>query len=622
MRGWLRLCCCLLLILGSIGTAHAVADLRDIEVQAVRVDASTTQLPAEGWVEVSLPDDWSRRWPGHDGEVWYRIRWNQPAPLDDTALFLEYLTFAGEVRVNGALIARDPSLVEPLSRMWNVPRLWRLPPPMLHAGENEVLVRVVGLAEYSPGLGPVLVGSASTLEARFEQETWLRRTLNQISLAISLTVGMFFFVIWLMRRREAAFGWYAAGRFAWLPVAWNTIATSPWPFTRTDAWQNLTEIAVPISIGCWVMFVLRFCDRHWPRRELGMWVLMLASAAWILIAPHEGKLEARNLANALAVLMVVIIDTAFLWFAWRGGRPDQKFLSVTSAAVIGAGVHDVLGVAGVIHDTTNWGTMTGLLGVVSAAVVLAWNFVSSLRRIERFNVELQENIEQARGELSATLERQHALELTHARLGERVSLAHDLHDGLGGMLIGNIAALEQGPDTISSRQMLDALRDLRDDLRLIIDTAAAQHYGETSLGELLAPLRHRMTRMFEAYDIDLHWKVDRLDAVYLTTTQSLDLLRIVQEALTNVLKHAKARRADVSIRNADTGLHLLIHDDGQGMSQAACTPGTGMRSMQARARRLEAELEVNSNSDGTRVRLHIPPTQTPEPSKGVGPDGP
>ena len=90
--------------------------------------------------------------------------------------------------------------------------------------------------------------------------------------------------------------------------------------------------------------------------------------------------------------------------------------------------------------------------------------------------------------LRATLSRQY-LELVHARLGERVNLAHDLHDGLGGMLIGNIAALEQASDSLPSREVLDMFRELRDDLRLIIDTASAQHYGEHSLAELLAPLR-------------------------------------------------------------------------------------------------------------------------------------
>lgn len=596
----------LLLVLLGAAPVFAIPPTWPGTVEAVRADWNADVPPASGWGEVSLPDDWSKRWPDHDGVVWYRMTWDQAAPLEEVALYLEYLTFAGEIRVNGALVARDANLVEPLSRMWNVPRYWRLPPPLLKQGRNIVTVRVSGMAQYAPGLGPMLVGDATALKERHASDHRLRQTINRICLAISLTVGLFFLVVWLMRRSEVAWGWYAAGRFAWLPVAWNTLATSPWPFATTDAYQNLTEIAVPVSMGCWAMFVLRFCERRWPRRERVLWTLLLLSAMWIVLAPHDGKLLARNMANALAVLVVVIVDVAFLWFAWRGGRPDQKFLSLCSAAVIGAGVHDVMGVAGLIDDTTNWGTLTACLGVIGAAGVLAWNFVSNQRRIEGFNAELTENIEQARSELARTLSRQHTLEVMHARLGERVNLAHDLHDGLGGMLIGNIMALEQGPENVPSRKMLDALRELRDDLRLIIDTASAQHYGENSLGDLLAPLRHRMSRLFEAYDINLRWNADRLDDVHLTNTQSLDLLRIVQEALTNVLKHAKARHVDVELRNGDQALIVEIRDDGQGLPEATTDHGTGMRSMQARARRLSASLSVASHGSGTLVRLHRP----------------
>ena len=601
----LRLCAWLILLAPMPALAALPGWAGSIE--AARADWNSTAPPEHGWVEVgSLPDDWSERWPGYDGVVWYRLHWNQQAPLDAIALYLEYLTFAGEIRVNGALLARDDQLVEPLSRMWNVPRYWRLPPPLIQAGENEVLVRVSGFAQYTPGLGPMRVGDAETLWQTFESEQWLRRGINQVALAVSLTIGFFFLVVWLMRREEVAYGWYAVGRFVWLPVAWNTLATSPWPFDSTEAWQNLTALVVPLSIGCWSMFVLRFCDRRWPKREVVLWSLLVLAAIWIVLAPHDGKLAARNLANALSFVVVLAVDVAFLWFAFRGGRPDQKFLALTSASIIVAGVHDILGVAGVIEDTTNWGTMTGLIGMISAAFVLAWNFVDKQRRIEGFNVELKREVAQAQEELAATLNRQHELEVMHARLGERVSLAHDLHDWLGGMLIGNIAALEQGPEQVPSRKMLDALRELRDDLRLIIDTAAAQHYGETSLGELLAPLRHRMTRLFEAYDIDLRWQADHLDEVYLTNTQSLDLLRIAQEALTNVLKHANARRVEVELRNTPQALTLEIRDDGEGMPTTPLEPGTGMRSMQARARRLAATLSIASLDQGSLVRLHRP----------------
>jgi len=568
-------------------------------IQAARSNWNATAPPDAGWVDVTLPDDWSTRWPQFDGVVWYRLSWNQTASLDDVGLYIEYLTLAGEIRVNGALIARDASLVEPLSRMWNTPRYWRLPPPLLRTGENTLLMRVSGLAQYQPGLGPVQVGAAPALRQRFDDAYLMRQRLGAVGTTIDLTV-------WLLRRREVAYGWYAANQIVWFPIAWNMLATSPWPFATTDAYQNITEIAVPLMAACWTMFVLRFCERRWPRREAAMWVAMLAAALWIVLAPHDAKHVARDATNLLCLIVMGAADIAFVWFAWHGGRTDQRVLSLCSAIAFCAGVHDIMAVAGLIHDNTNYGTLTEHITVIGVAIVLAWNFTASLRRIESFNVELQHTVDDARAELAATLLRQHELELVQVRLGERLNLAHDLHDGLGGMLIGNIASLERAPDTVSSQKMLDAMRQLRDDLRLIIDAASSEHYGEYSLKELLGPLRHRMSQLFETHGIAIRWRVENLDAVMLTSTQSMDLLRILQEALTNVVKHSGASWVEVDLVNDTDALQLVVRDNGKGIeARGNALPGTGMRSMKARARRLNATFSVSSQPGTTAVRLRM-----------------
>ena len=604
----LRLAVALFLLYASVANATSAA--WPGTVQAAKSDWNAQTPPATGWVDVTLPDNWSVRWPGFDGVVWYRLTWNQSAPLDDVALYIENLTFAGEISVNGALLGRDASLIEPLSRGWNVPRYWRLPPPLLRAGENTLLVRVSGLSQYQPGLGPVQVGPAAPLHLVYETAWWLRQRLAFVSLGIGVTLGLFFLVLWLMRRREVAYGWYGAQQLVWLPIAWNVVATSPWPFATTDPYQNVTEVAVPLFAGCWTIFVLRFCERRWPRRELAMWCAIAIASAAIVLAPHTAQAIARDAVNAFSLLITLNADVLFMWFAWQGKRTDQRALSLCAGAALVAGMHDVLAVAGVIRDTTNYASLTVQLTVVGVAVVLAWNFARSLRRIEGFNVELQHSVEDARSELAGSLLRQHELELVQARLGERLNLAHDLHDGLGGMLIGNIAALEQAPETVSSRKMLDTLRELRDDLRLIIDTASAQHYGEHALTDLLAPLRHRMTRLFEAHDIDVRWRAENLENIYLSTTQNLDLLRIVQEALTNVLKHSGAKRVEVDLLRGDAMLTVEVHDNGKGVQSPAAGEGTGMRSMQARARRLGATFSIGSQPGATVVRLTMPLPET------------
>jgi signal transduction histidine kinase len=539
--------------------------------------------------------------------VWYRLTWNQPEPVGDVGLFIDYLNMAGVISVNGTEIAHDASLVEPLSRMWNTPRYFLLAPPLIHAGENALLVRVSGLAAYQPGLGLVRIGASEPMQDAFERARAVRRDWQIFGLTGVDTLGLFFLALWLFRPQEVAYGWYAAQQFSWILWSWNQVTTSVWPWAGTDAFEAANTATLLLFCACYMMFVLRFCGRRWPRREAALWLAVGAGSMWLLLAPHSAMGQVRALSTVIANFFVFLPNALLVYFAVRTARTDTRILAVAGVMNLIAGTHDTLVFTGVIEGNVYYSSISILITTVGVALVLAWNFARSLRRIEGFNLELQNNIEDARAELAATLMRQHELELVHARLGERVNLAHDLHDGLGGMLIGNIAELEQAPDSLSSRKVLDMFRELRDDLRLIIDAASAQHYGEHSLAEMLAPLRHRTTRLFEAHDIDVVWRVGNLEKVYLTTTQSLDVLRILQEALTNALKHAGAHNVKVDLINSDDALLLEVHDDGRGITTAPDSgEGHGMRSMQARARRLNASLSFGSESGSTVMRVRMP----------------
>lgn len=63
----------LFLLAPVLHAALPAGDTTPLRVQAARSDWQATQPPGEGWVDVTLPDDWSRRWPQFDGVVWYRL---------------------------------------------------------------------------------------------------------------------------------------------------------------------------------------------------------------------------------------------------------------------------------------------------------------------------------------------------------------------------------------------------------------------------------------------------------------------------------------------------------------------------------------------------------------------
>lgn len=87
-----------------------------------------TALPPSAWVPVTLPDRWINpgRWPGHDGEVWYRVDWRNrcaAAASPGVALATDSINMAGELWVGHTLLWRDRHLAEPLSRGWKDARV-------------------------------------------------------------------------------------------------------------------------------------------------------------------------------------------------------------------------------------------------------------------------------------------------------------------------------------------------------------------------------------------------------------------------------------------------------------------------------------------------------------------
>jgi signal transduction histidine kinase len=581
----------------------------ELHVQAVRGTGwNETTPPTGGWTSVTLPDSWAERWPGFDGVVWYRLTWTQPAQDREAGLLLNYFNMAGAVFLNDTPILRDPSLVEPLTRSWNTPRYWLLAAPLLRPGAtNTLLVRVSGLSPYQPGLGPARLGAPAAMQALYERERLVRHDLPMLGLALSAVVSAFFAALWVLRRSETAYGWFALMSMLWLLYGYNHVATSPWPFTSNHGWQAFNTSAFLAFSVAFLVFTLRFCE--WPMPRLELAALLLATGGWVdLWTAGMPWLPVHRAAWALVGgLMTIAVCCAALIQALRTRAGPVLALAPFMAVSAATGTHDLLVFTQVIDSNIYYTTMSSYALLLGMALIQAGRFVNSLKRIENFNTELIDEVNAAKAELAATLAQQHALELAHARIGERVNLASDLHDGLGGMLIGSIATLERTPQNLSAPELLAMLKSLRDDLRLIIE-ATGRHDGARAFGELLAPLRHRISQLLDANGIECRWQVSNLETLELPPSQSLDLLRFLQEALTNVLKHSASQRVEVAVMREGAELKLSVRDDGRGfvVDGADKAAGSGLRSLRARARRLGAELQLQSRPGQTQLALRMP----------------
>ena len=575
--------------------------------EAVRGGPDDVVPPTSGWQPVALLDLWDARWPDHQGVVWYRLRWQQADAEKPVGLLLDYICMAGAVYVNGSLVGRDRSLVEPLSRAWIMPQYYLLDAPLLRQGENELLVRVSGLAAYQPGFGTVSVGDPAQVEAMYRAEKRVRFDLQMLDTAIGAVLATLFGLFWLLRRQDSTYGWYAlAGLFGML-YGLNWVKTSPWPFATTDAWQAFVGACYFALVTCYSIFLLRFADRRWPRYERTM--LVIAAGVFMLALTLPQVMGPQRNGYILPMMAFnYLVGVTFVAWALRHGRADQKVLALCIAIPMVTATYDAGVYLGWIRANGFIGAFASPVTLLGMGFVLAHRFVGAMKRVEGFNVELQEKVASATNELASTLNRQHALELSHSRAGERLQLVRDLHDGFGGTLVGAIAELEQAPEATSKAALVSTLKEMRDDLRLVIDTTAQEH---ADLAALIAPLRHRASRLLEAADIDAYWDVRGVEGLHLEPARSLDLLRLLQEALTNVFKHSRARRVDVRIARDGEQLHVSVRDDGVGLATASDAArvaggGAGFASIRLRATRLGGQLRIADATPGTTLELAFP----------------
>lgn len=579
-----------------------------LRAEAAPADWASPAPPTAGWTPVELPDLWTKRWPGHEGVAWYRLKWDEPPAPAARGLRIDYTSLAAAVYVNGHEIWRDPRLAEPLSRSWNLPRYWRLDAPLLRPGENEIWVRVSGLPAFQPGLGEVRLGDPAVLQAQQAGSEFWSRSIQWVSIGLALVMGTLYGMLWLLRRSEKSYGWFSAFSLGWSVYTYNNVARSPWPFDSTGPFQYLNQLVLVGSLCAFVMFVLEFTAsrRAWMRGA----VAGVAVLACVLVLAVHGPWQAA--ARGLVALMAL---STFLWgyglivhHALATRRLDVTVMALCMMLPLVAGTHDTLLFLRLIGGERYYASPSTMFTLLGISFALTWRMVQGMRMIENFNAELQERVARATEQLAQSLAGQHAAALQQTRMAERMNMVRDLHDGLGMTLSSHMHTLrEGGRPSGGSGVALAALQEVSDDLRLIIETSSFE--GSGTLDERLVPLRHRTTRLLEATNIDVEWRMDGLDDCRLDGKRSLDFLRVLQEALANVLKHSGATRVNVGISAGGGELFLCVADNGRGMPgdpARAGASGIGIHSMRARAGRLQGRLQIESGPGGTTLTLRCP----------------
>jgi two-component system sensor histidine kinase UhpB len=227
-------------------------------------------------------------------------------------------------------------------------------------------------------------------------------------------------------------------------------------------------------------------------------------------------------------------------------------------------------------------------GPPSEVTVLAREFNAMLDRIE-------------------TERRESAHRTTVAEDTERRHFATELHDEIGQTLtalilqIGRIKAKGGSPEDLD--EALATAEAALEDVRRLARRLRPEVLDELGLTAALTTLCNRLSSQT---GLVIHRMLPESPPP-LTPEEQLVVYRIVQESLTNVVRHSGATEARIMLSSDDDHVEVVVVDDGRGLPAEGVPRGGGIRSMRERALLIGAELTwTTAGAGGTMIRLEIP----------------
>lgn len=495
-------------------------------------------------------------------------------------------------------------------RLATTPAIILIPRENLRPGINRLDIAVWGLAGRVPSLGKLYVGHESAVIEQFRKLWFVAEVLPTLILGGQAALALMFFTIWNRRRQETAFGWFA------LVLLLDTLRGSPIVPALGIGSRSVSywSLLVPFSSAAYLMFAGALVARQ------NTWRMWLAWVGPVLIA---GAAIAVTPAVATGVLMplgVAVIFVNLLWavgvlaIGWRRRAPEARLLLVCTLLFAALVLHDVLLSLQLIEGQMAV-ARPGLLVLLIAMIILMMNrFTGAMTALDRTadtlrtrTVEIEARLRQADEQLRK--QRESAI-----LAQERARLMRDLHDGLGGEMVAVLALAER--DDGKGREIAYHARAALADMRLII--ASLEDYGG-DLALALGTWKERAEPQISAAGMVLHWDLDDLgNELLFGPKQILDILRILQEALTNVIHHTKAANITVGAKLTNGQFVLTFTDDGEGFRQTTRV-GRGLPNMRSRAAALGGEFAIETAGCGTSIVLCLPlyPSRKPIPGRSI-----
>ncbi|HEX3602966.1 MAG TPA: sensor histidine kinase [Steroidobacteraceae bacterium] len=556
-----------------------------------------------------------RRSIGPLGIAWYELRYQVPADWNPAEQLMIYaprlMGIAWQTRVNDRIVLDN---LDDWRMTWNRPLAVNLDSSHFKPGEPlKIAIGIVFEPQTGHALSHVSLGTAGRLGFRLAIREFMQFVMPFACSVTLLAMAVFFLLFWWSRRIEQTHLLLALSCIAW--CVFNLQFVLP---RRDDAVLDGWYSAVTGPAITWVMwliylFVLQLDKRFSRGIAIAMppFVLLMSVIALPIIPLNE---YAGLFYQGANVVVAALVAGRIGWMAIRGGSLELRVISGAMVIASLVGFHDWALLAQRIDlEGIYLVPFTSMLMFGAFLFAVQRRYVRAINEHEVLSSSLAQRLNEREAELQANHSRLLELERAQTLAAERQRLIHDMHDGLGSALTTSLAMIEQG--NVDGEELKDVLRGSVDDLRAVIDSLEPL---DGDLISVLATLRFRLGKRLELAGIALEWDMQDLPPLaWLGPPQALQLMRIVQEVLTNVLKHARASRMQISAHCAGAYVEVCIADNGRGFDVATTSTGRGLRHLAQRAASLHGSVLIESQpGSGTTVKLLLPVLLQPSDRPG------
>ena len=514
------------------------------------------------------------------------------------------------IYVNGTFIAGEGRLELP-SQTFNalLRDTYHIPSGVVSAGRNQVtfiLVRDgIPYFDYYP---PVL-GEYKHISSHMARPAFLDSGYSYLVTTAIAMVALFSLIFFLISRRE--------GEAFWLFLLATALALLSHYYLWIDP-----PFSGPARVGYFFILSLlvQFSWFGWANgwsRDHYRWMLPAALVTLVLcvlatlyslrfLEYGPGYDRASEIMVYGGFLFSLATVARLLW-NFRAMGEDRYFEAAIALLLVS------LIAMQVITEMTSALNM-GYLSRTQPFLILGTGIAFFSRRVQLFqssaqiNTLLQSELDERTSQLAVAHDREKRLVRQQALDEERQRIMRDMHDGLGSHLMSMLMMAKRGAGKHSD--YADGLQSVIDEMRLMIESMDS--VGE-SLRGALAVFKKRIVPRAKDAGFSIEWTEDpSIEYPSYSPREVLQVFRILQEAITNALKHSGGDRIAVEIvpvADGSKGVRISVSDNGTEKSGAPAEfgrlGGRGLKNMHARAKGLGADLEILPSDAGTSVRLEL-----------------